>query len=110
MASSGLTEFRPVPFRVATHARLLCYLARRPGAQDHKTKHAKSCSKCVEPYLKARRVATPLMASPMEVYTGDREIESRRLTSLTLACNISRRVSLAVLAVASVPGLLNCLK
>lgn len=53
----------------------------------------RACSDCMTPYLKARRVATPLMASPMEVYTGDREMESRRLTSLTLACIIKKDVN-----------------
>ena len=40
----------------------------------------------------ARMVGSPASASPMEEYTGDREIESRRLTSLTDACAKFRHV------------------
>lgn len=36
--------------------------------------------------LKALMVGRPFRASPMDVYTGEREMESILLTSLTLAC------------------------
>ena len=40
--------------------------------------------RCSQRY--ARIVASPARASPMDEYTGEREMESRRLTSRTDAC------------------------
>ena len=37
-------------------------------------------------YLYALMVGKPLIASPIEEYTGEREMESSLFTSLTLAC------------------------
>ena len=56
------------------------------------TRSALRCDKRLS-HRYARMVGSPASASPMEEYTGDREIESRRLTSLTDACAQSRHIT-----------------
>ena len=58
--------------------------------RDMMTELSTSCAlrwlrRCSQRY--ARMVASPASASPIEEYTGDREIESSRLTSRTDACS-----------------------
>ena len=45
-------------------------------------------------HIKHRMVGSPARASPIEEYTGEREMESRRLTSRTLACTKDRCIKL----------------